>query len=180
MVARSVGVTRDQAKILNYGRIYGAGVKFAKQQIMNYNANLKEEQATKLAHKMYSETKGERNYILNNFGALCLSICDSSMNCQEYYLSLVGSTVDRKKMSAAVRNKRKIDTYMTYDLSKRSFRFGHEINFPLFAFCKTPHLGGHSSLSFLPTTPLVCVCSKSSQLRLVNCFRIAEHRSSTC
>ena len=131
MVARSVGVTRDQAKILNYGRIYGAGVKFAKQQIMNYNANLKEEQATKLAHKMYSETKGERNYILNNFGALCLSICDSSMNCQEYYLSLVGSTVDRKKMSAAVRNKRKIDTYMTYDLSKRSFRFGHELNFPV-------------------------------------------------
>ena len=29
--AKTVGVSRDNAKVLNYGRIYGAGLKFAKQ-----------------------------------------------------------------------------------------------------------------------------------------------------
>ena len=77
VVAKSVGVTRDQAKILNYGRIYGAGVKFAKQQIMNYNANLTEDQAKRLANKMYNETKGEKTYVLNSLGALCLCLSGS-------------------------------------------------------------------------------------------------------
>ena len=75
--AAAAQVSRDQAKILNYGRIYGAGVKFAKQQIMNYNANLTEDQAKRLANKMYSETKGEKTYVLNSLGALCLCLSGS-------------------------------------------------------------------------------------------------------
>ncbi len=53
MTAQSVNVSRNEAKILNYGRIYGAGVPFAKQLLKNFNPQLSDEQAARLALKMY-------------------------------------------------------------------------------------------------------------------------------
>ncbi len=53
MTAKSVGVSRNEAKVLNYGRIYGAGVPFAKQLLQNFNPKLTDERASTLSYKMY-------------------------------------------------------------------------------------------------------------------------------
>ena len=45
--SRSVGVSRDEAKILNYGRIYGAGIPFAKQLLRTFNPSLSENEASR-------------------------------------------------------------------------------------------------------------------------------------
>ena len=47
-LVRSVGVSRDEAKILNYGRIYGAGVPFAKQLLQSFNPTLTDAEASRL------------------------------------------------------------------------------------------------------------------------------------
>jgi len=61
-------VTRDQAKILNYARIYGAGEPFARSLLMQFNSSLSEEEAGKRVKHMYLQTKGERGYKLNQEG----------------------------------------------------------------------------------------------------------------
>ena len=71
MTAKTAGVTRDEAKILNYGRIYGAGNKFASQLLQNFNPKLTKAEALTRANDMYSETKGNRGFLLNKMGALC-------------------------------------------------------------------------------------------------------------
>ena len=43
--ARSAGVSRDDAKVLNYGRIYGAGVNFAKTLLQRFNPALTDAEA---------------------------------------------------------------------------------------------------------------------------------------
>lgn len=66
--ASAVEITRDQAKILNYGRIYGAGERFARTLLMQFNHRLTEQEATEKARKMYSITKGNSVYKLNHHG----------------------------------------------------------------------------------------------------------------
>ena len=46
-LTRSVGVSRDQAKVLNYGRIYGAGIPFAKQLLQTFNPALSDSEASR-------------------------------------------------------------------------------------------------------------------------------------
>jgi len=66
--AAAAQVTRDQAKILNYARIYGAGEPFARSLLMQFNSSLTEEESAKRAKHMYLQTKGERGYKLNHEG----------------------------------------------------------------------------------------------------------------
>jgi len=66
--AAAAQVTRDQAKILNYARIYGAGEPFARSLLMQFNSSLSEEEAAKRVKHMYLQTKGERGYKLNQEG----------------------------------------------------------------------------------------------------------------
>ena len=61
-------MTRDQAKILNYGRIYGAGEPFAKLLLMQFNPSITETEAASRAKHMYQQTKGNRAHILNRRG----------------------------------------------------------------------------------------------------------------
>lgn len=58
--AETAGISRDHAKILNYGRIYGAGQKFAETLLMNFNHNLLPTEASAKARKLYETTKGKR------------------------------------------------------------------------------------------------------------------------
>ncbi|OWF43177.1 DNA polymerase subunit gamma-1-like [Mizuhopecten yessoensis] len=58
--ADTVGISRDHAKIFNYGRIYGAGRLFAQRLLMQFNHRLTAAEATKKANIMYSSTKGSR------------------------------------------------------------------------------------------------------------------------
>ncbi|XP_014673437.1 PREDICTED: DNA polymerase subunit gamma-1-like [Priapulus caudatus] len=58
--AAAAGVTRDQAKVLNYGRIYGAGRPFAQRLLMQFNHKLTAAEARETAERMYAVTKGTR------------------------------------------------------------------------------------------------------------------------
>ena len=50
-------MTRDQAKILNYGRIYGAGEPFARLLLMQFNPGLSEKEAAARAKHMYQQVE---------------------------------------------------------------------------------------------------------------------------
>jgi len=56
--ASILGISRGSAKVFNYGRIYGAGVKFASTLLRQFNPRLTDAEAIKTAQKLYHETKG--------------------------------------------------------------------------------------------------------------------------
>ena len=58
--ASILGITRNDAKVFNYGRIYGAGLKFAAQLLRQFNPNLSERETLAIASKLYATTKGAK------------------------------------------------------------------------------------------------------------------------
>ncbi|CAK7892969.1 DNA polymerase gamma [[Candida] anglica] len=56
--AEILGISRGDAKVFNYGRIYGAGVKFATRLLMQCNPLISNEQAAETAKTLYEKTKG--------------------------------------------------------------------------------------------------------------------------
>ncbi|GAA5861634.1 hypothetical protein JCM3774_002653 [Rhodotorula dairenensis] len=56
--ASILGISRDAAKVFNYSRIYGAGVKHAVQLLLKSNPGLSKDEATDLAKNLYQATKG--------------------------------------------------------------------------------------------------------------------------
>ncbi|KAI9827766.1 MAG: DNA-directed DNA polymerase gamma mip1 [Thelocarpon impressellum] len=58
--AKILGISRDDAKVFNYGRIYGAGVRFASNLLRQFNPALSEAEAGQVAQKLYRETKGQK------------------------------------------------------------------------------------------------------------------------
>ncbi|KAG8238301.1 hypothetical protein J437_LFUL017787 [Ladona fulva] len=58
--AAAVGCTRDQAKVLNYARIYGAGRRFATRLLQKFSPHLTAAEASKKADTMMELTKGRR------------------------------------------------------------------------------------------------------------------------
>lgn len=66
--AKILGISRNDAKVFNYGRIYGAGLKFASTLLRQFNPNLSENETTAIANKLYQETKGTktRRKVLEN------------------------------------------------------------------------------------------------------------------
>lgn len=60
VTASMIGISRDQAKVFNYGRIYGAGRAFAEKLLQQFNPTMSEEEARKKARTMYAQTKGKR------------------------------------------------------------------------------------------------------------------------
>lgn len=58
--ANILGISRNDAKVFNYGRIYGAGLKFAATLLRQFNPSLTEGQTTETASKLYQETKGKK------------------------------------------------------------------------------------------------------------------------
>jgi DNA polymerase gamma 1 len=58
--AAILGITRNDAKVFNYGRIYGAGLKFAATLLRQFNPGLSEAETTKVASNLYKETKGTK------------------------------------------------------------------------------------------------------------------------
>ncbi|KAF2838443.1 DNA polymerase gamma [Patellaria atrata CBS 101060] len=58
--AKILGISRNDAKVFNYGRIYGAGVKFASALLRQFNPNLSEAETTAIASNLYVETKGKK------------------------------------------------------------------------------------------------------------------------
>lgn len=58
--AAILGITRNDAKVFNYGRIYGAGLKFAAQLLRQFNPSLSERQTLEIASRLYATTKGTK------------------------------------------------------------------------------------------------------------------------
>jgi DNA polymerase gamma 1 len=57
--ASILGIDRNQAKIFNYGRLYGAGITFAARLLKQFNPNWTEAECKKAADRLYAATKGE-------------------------------------------------------------------------------------------------------------------------
>ncbi|KAF9969502.1 DNA-directed DNA polymerase gamma mip1 [Actinomortierella ambigua] len=60
--ANILGISRDQAKVFNYGRIYGAGVQFATRLLQQFNPSIESAEAKKKAITLYAETKGVKEH----------------------------------------------------------------------------------------------------------------------
>jgi DNA polymerase gamma 1 len=58
--AAILGITRNDAKVFNYGRIYGAGLKFAGTLLRQFNPSLSETETMKVASNLYKATKGTK------------------------------------------------------------------------------------------------------------------------
>jgi DNA polymerase gamma 1 len=58
--ASILGISRNDAKVFNYGRIYGAGLTFAQSLLRQFNPTLKEEDARRIAENLYLNTKGKK------------------------------------------------------------------------------------------------------------------------
>ena len=60
--AKILGLSRDQAKVFNYSRIYGAGMKHAVLLLLQANAGMSVPEAQKLAENLYASTKGRNTH----------------------------------------------------------------------------------------------------------------------
>jgi DNA polymerase gamma 1 len=58
--ASILGISRNAAKIFNYGRIYGAGLNFAATLLRQFNPSLTESETSKTANDLYTNTKGKK------------------------------------------------------------------------------------------------------------------------
>ncbi|KAI5969821.1 MIP1 [Candida margitis] len=56
--ASILGISRNDAKVFNYGRIYGAGITFATRLLKQFNNELSDSEAEEIAKKLYASTKG--------------------------------------------------------------------------------------------------------------------------
>ncbi|KAL9126223.1 MAG: hypothetical protein Q9217_004695 [Psora testacea] len=60
--AKILGISRNDAKVFNYGRIYGAGLKFASTLLRQFNPNLSDKETQEIATRLYKETKGAKTF----------------------------------------------------------------------------------------------------------------------
>ncbi|KAF8895021.1 gamma DNA-directed DNA polymerase [Gymnopilus junonius] len=60
--ASILGISRDQAKVFNYSRIYGAGMRHAVLLLLQSNPAMLPDQAQKLAENLYASTKGKNTH----------------------------------------------------------------------------------------------------------------------
>ena len=66
--ASILGISRDQAKVFNYSRIYGAGMRHAVLLLLQANASMLPDEAQKLAEQLYASTKGKNTHRGDIFG----------------------------------------------------------------------------------------------------------------
>lgn len=67
--ASILGTSRNQAKVFNYSRIYGAGIKHATHLLLKANPSVTNEEATQKAKELYLATKGQNTHTDEFFGA---------------------------------------------------------------------------------------------------------------
>ncbi|KAJ7918949.1 DNA polymerase family A-domain-containing protein, partial [Mycena leptocephala] len=60
--ASILGISRDQAKVFNYSRIYGAGMRHAILLLLQNSAGMLQDEAQKLATNLYASTKGKNTH----------------------------------------------------------------------------------------------------------------------
>ena len=65
-------MSRDLAKVLNYGRIYGGARPFAVQLIRQHSRHLSESELERKVAETYRTTKGSRRWQLNQRGEMAV------------------------------------------------------------------------------------------------------------
>lgn len=106
--ASTISISRDQAKVINYGRIYGAGERFAKTLLMQFNNQMTEKEAAEKARQMYAMTKGTSAYELSELGRYFVETLGEDPN-QLY------SSEDLSRLRRKARASEEL-----YDLSKKT------------------------------------------------------------
>ncbi|CAJ1057266.1 DNA polymerase subunit gamma-1 [Xyrichtys novacula] len=81
--ADTVGISREHAKVFNYGRIYGAGQPFAERLLMQFNHRLSQVEAASKARQMYASTKGTRRFYLSEEGEWLVHELDIDVKREE-------------------------------------------------------------------------------------------------
>ncbi|KAG7664335.1 uncharacterized protein J8A68_002154 [[Candida] subhashii] len=66
--ASILNISRNHAKVFNYGRIYGAGVRFAARLLKQFNPDISDQDAEKTAITLYAKTKGQNGYLPKDEG----------------------------------------------------------------------------------------------------------------
>lgn len=66
--ASILGTGRNQAKVFNYSRIYGAGIKHAMQLLLKANPSMPMDEAARRAKQLYAATKGQSTRGTGLFG----------------------------------------------------------------------------------------------------------------
>ncbi|NWU34451.1 DPOG1 polymerase, partial [Hylia prasina] len=97
--AATVGISREHAKVFNYGRIYGAGQPFAERLLMQFNHRLTQQQAREKAQQMYAVTKGIRRFHLSEEGEWLVTKLDLAVDRAEDG-SVSGQDVQRLQREA--------------------------------------------------------------------------------
>uniref|UniRef100_UPI00358F9F05 DNA polymerase subunit gamma-1-like isoform X1 n=2 Tax=Myxine glutinosa TaxID=7769 RepID=UPI00358F9F05 len=72
--AQTACITRNQAKIFNYGRIYGAGRPFAERLLQQFNPTISPQDTSSTAQRAYAATKGVRKFHLSEEGLWLVSV----------------------------------------------------------------------------------------------------------
>lgn len=60
LTAKTVGIEREDAKVVNYSRIYGAGIKFIISLLKLFKPSLTEEEVRAKGKEIVQVTKGRR------------------------------------------------------------------------------------------------------------------------
>uniref|UniRef100_A0A8C0ZH29 DNA polymerase subunit gamma-1 n=1 Tax=Cyanistes caeruleus TaxID=156563 RepID=A0A8C0ZH29_CYACU len=102
--AATVGISREHAKVFNYGRIYGAGQPFAERLLMQFNHRLTQQQAREKAQQMYAVTKGIRRFHLSEEGEWLVTKLDLAVDRAEDG-SVSGQDVQRLQREAIKRSR---------------------------------------------------------------------------
>lgn len=99
VTAKAAGISREHAKVINYARIYGAGVKFAGKLLQQYNPSMSASEVKEKARKMYELTKGTQNFKLKKQFAQRLRTSPENIKFSSIYSAMnfakkFGSTID--------------------------------------------------------------------------------------
>ncbi|XP_035410794.1 DNA polymerase subunit gamma-1 isoform X1 [Cygnus atratus] len=151
--AATVGISREHAKVFNYGRIYGAGQPFAERLLMQFNHRLTQEQAREKAQQMYAVTKGIRRFHLSEEGEWLVKELDLAVDRAEDG-SVSARDVHRLQREAARKSRRKkkwdVVGHRLWAGGTESEMFNKLESIALSSSPQTPVLGCHISRALEP------------------------------
>ncbi|NWX46338.1 DPOG1 polymerase, partial [Steatornis caripensis] len=150
--AATVGISREHAKVFNYGRIYGAGQPFAERLLMQFNHRLTQEQAREKAQQMYAVTKGVRRFHLSKDGEWLVKELDLAVDRAEDG-SVSAQDVQRLQREAMKRSRRKkwdMVEHRVWAGGTESEMFNKLESIALSPSPQTPVLGCHISRALEP------------------------------
>ncbi|XP_074456376.1 DNA polymerase subunit gamma-1 isoform X3 [Larus michahellis] len=151
--AATVGISREHAKVFNYGRIYGAGQPFAERLLMQFNHRLTQQQAREKAQQMYAVTKGVRRFHLSKDGEWLVRELNLAVDRAEDG-SVSVQDVQRLQREAMKRSRRKkkwdVVQHRVWAGGTESEMFNKLESIALSPSPQTPVLGCHISRALEP------------------------------